>query len=63
LLVFLVWQAQKVVSEDSSRYPIYNAGGKPVSLGELAEMVQEFLFDAKSMATMKVVWTIWQLPG
>ncbi len=37
----------RVLLVDSSQYPIYNSGGTPISLGELADMVQEFLPDAQ----------------
>jgi nucleoside-diphosphate-sugar epimerase len=36
-----------VLLADAPRYPIYNSGGVPVSLGELADIVREFLPDAK----------------
>jgi nucleoside-diphosphate-sugar epimerase len=35
-----------VLLSDAPRYPIYNSGGTPISLGELADMVQELLPDA-----------------
>ena len=37
----------RVLLADSSHYPIYNSGGHPISLGDLAEMVQEYLPDAQ----------------
>ena len=33
----------RVLLADSSHYPIYNSGGTPISLGDLADMVREFL--------------------
>ena len=33
----------RVAMVDSCRYPIYNTGGTPISLGDLAEVVTEFL--------------------
>jgi nucleoside-diphosphate-sugar epimerase len=36
----------RVLLSDAPRYPIYNSGGTPISLGELADMVQELLPDA-----------------
>ena len=37
----------RVSLADSSHYPIYNSGGHPISLGDLADMVREFLPDAQ----------------
>ena len=37
----------RVTLADSSRYPIYFSGGTPISLGELADVVREFILDAK----------------
>ena len=37
----------RVLLADAPRYPLYNSGGSPVSLGELAALVGEFLPDAK----------------
>ena len=37
----------RVTLADSSRYPIYFSGGTPISLGELADVVREFIPDAK----------------
>ena len=37
----------RVLLADSSHYPIYNSGGHPISLGDLAEMVREYLPDAQ----------------
>jgi nucleoside-diphosphate-sugar epimerase len=37
----------RVLLADSPRYSVYNSGGTPISLGELAEMVREFLPDAQ----------------
>src|SRR5438445_3857171 len=37
----------RVLLADAPRYPIYNSGGTPISLGELAEIVQEFLPEAQ----------------
>jgi nucleoside-diphosphate-sugar epimerase len=36
----------RVLLADAPRYPIYNSGGTPISLGELADMVQGILPDA-----------------
>lgn len=33
----------RVLLADAPRYPIYNSGGTPISLGDLAHMVREFL--------------------
>jgi nucleoside-diphosphate-sugar epimerase len=33
----------RVLLADAPRYPIYNSGGTPISLGELADLVREFL--------------------
>ena len=37
----------RVLLADSSHYPIYNSGGVPISLGDLADMVRGFLPDAQ----------------
>jgi nucleoside-diphosphate-sugar epimerase len=37
----------RVLLADAPRYPIYNSGGTPISLGELAEMVRGFLPEAR----------------
>ena len=37
----------RVAMVDNSHYPIYNTGGTPISLGDLADMVREFLPDAE----------------
>ena len=37
----------RVLLADSSHYALYNSGGTPISLGELAELVREFLPDAQ----------------
>lgn len=37
----------RVVMADKPRYSIYNTGGVPISLGGIAEIVREFLPDAK----------------
>ena len=37
----------RVLLADAPRYPIYNSGGTLISLGELAEMVREFLPEAR----------------
>jgi len=37
----------RVLLADAPRYPIYNSGGTPISLGELADMVREFLPDVR----------------
>ena len=37
----------RVALADAPRHPIYNSGGIPISLGELADLVREFLPDAK----------------
>jgi nucleoside-diphosphate-sugar epimerase len=37
----------RVLLADAPRFPIYNSGGVPVSLGELADLVREFLPEAK----------------
>jgi nucleoside-diphosphate-sugar epimerase len=36
----------RVLLADAPRYHVYNSGGTPISLGELADMVQELLPDA-----------------
>jgi nucleoside-diphosphate-sugar epimerase len=37
----------RVLLVDSTRHPIYNSGGVPISLGELADLVREFIPDAR----------------
>ena len=37
----------RVLLADSSHYPVYNSGGHPISLGDLADMVREYLPDAQ----------------
>ena len=37
----------RVLLADAPQHPIYNSGGIPISLGELADLVREFLPDAK----------------
>ena len=37
----------RVLLADAPRYPIYNSGGTPISLGELADMVRTFIPDAR----------------
>jgi nucleoside-diphosphate-sugar epimerase len=37
----------RVLLADAPRYPIYNSGGTPISLGELADIVREFIPDAQ----------------
>ena len=37
----------RVLLTDKPRYPVYNSGGTPISLGELADLVREFLPDAE----------------
>ena len=37
----------RVLLADAPRYPVYNSGGTLISLGELAEMVREFLPEAR----------------
>lgn len=37
----------RVLLADAPRYPIYNSGGTLISLGELAEMVRDFLPEAR----------------
>jgi nucleoside-diphosphate-sugar epimerase len=37
----------RVLLADAPQYPIYNSGGVPISLGELADLVREFLPDAR----------------
>ena len=37
----------RVTLADSTHYPIYNSGGTPISIGELAEIVREFMPDAQ----------------
>ena len=37
----------RVLLADSSHYPVYNSGGHAISLGDLADMVKEFLPEAQ----------------
>ena len=37
----------RVLLADSTHHPIYNSGGTPISLGDLADMVREFIPDAQ----------------
>ncbi len=37
----------RVLLVDSSHYPVYNSGGHAISLGDLADMVKEFLPDSQ----------------
>jgi nucleoside-diphosphate-sugar epimerase len=37
----------RVLLTDAPRYPIYNSGGTPISLGELADIVREFMPEAQ----------------
>jgi nucleoside-diphosphate-sugar epimerase len=37
----------RVLLTDKPRYPVYNSGGTQISLGELADLVREFLPDAQ----------------
>ena len=37
----------RVTLADSTRHPLYNSGGTPISLGDLASQVREFLPDAQ----------------
>jgi nucleoside-diphosphate-sugar epimerase len=37
----------RVLLADAPRYPVYNSGGTPISLGDLAEIVREFLPEAQ----------------
>ena len=37
----------RVLLTDKPRYAVYNSGGTPISLGELADLVREFLPDAQ----------------
>ena len=37
----------RVTLADSSRYEVYNSGGTPISLGEIADIVREFIPDAQ----------------
>jgi nucleoside-diphosphate-sugar epimerase len=37
----------RVTLADSSNYEVYNAGGTPISLGEIADIVREFIPDAQ----------------
>jgi nucleoside-diphosphate-sugar epimerase len=37
----------RVLLADSSHYPVYNSGGHAISLGDLADMVKEFLPDSQ----------------
>ena len=37
----------RVILADSPHYPVYNSGGTPISLGDLAGLVREFIPDAQ----------------
>jgi nucleoside-diphosphate-sugar epimerase len=37
----------RVLLADAPRYPVYNSGGTPISLGDLAEIVHDFLPEAQ----------------
>jgi hypothetical protein len=37
----------RVLLADAPRYPIYNSGGIPISLGERADIVREFIPEAQ----------------
>jgi nucleoside-diphosphate-sugar epimerase len=37
----------RVLLTDKPRHAVYNSGGTPISLGELADLVREFLPDAQ----------------
>ena len=37
----------RVLMTDKPRHPVYNSGGTPISIGELADLVREFLPDAR----------------
>jgi nucleoside-diphosphate-sugar epimerase len=37
----------RVLLADAPRYPVYNSGGTPISLGELADMVRTFIPEAR----------------
>ncbi len=37
----------RVTLAESPRHPVYNSGGHPISIGELAQLVREFLPDAQ----------------
>ena len=37
----------RVTLVDTTRYPIYNTGGTPISLGDLAELVSRYLPDSQ----------------
>src|SRR5262249_57544245 len=37
----------RVLLTDKPRYGVYNSGGTPISLGDLADLVREFLPDAQ----------------
>ena len=37
----------RVTLADSTHYPLYNSGGTPISIGDLAEMVTEYIPDAR----------------
>jgi nucleoside-diphosphate-sugar epimerase len=37
----------RVLMADKPKYPIYNSGGHTISMGELADMVREFIPDAQ----------------
>ena len=38
---------QRVLMADNPEHMLYNSGGTPISMGELAELVKQFLPDAK----------------
>jgi nucleoside-diphosphate-sugar epimerase len=37
----------RVALADSTQYPVYNSGGETISMGQLADLVREYLPDAK----------------
>ena len=37
----------RVLLADATQYPVYNSGGNPISLGDLADLVREFVPDAR----------------
>ena len=37
----------RVLLVDDTQYPVYNSGGNPISMGDLAELVREFIPDAR----------------
>ena len=54
----------RVSLADSSENQVYNSGGTPISLGDLAEMVRGYLPDAQiSFDNEGGPRTLWQLPG